>query len=340
MWKTGLAALGLSAVVLAAPLTIEERLAKWKPVDMPFHAAAYSARERQMLEKLVEACRLLDNAFWRQSDLTGLALYKSTPEQNLKRLVMIMGSRWDLLDENRPFVGNETMPPGHELYAKGLTRAQIEQYVAQHPSDKTAVYDPYTVVKWHGERLTGVPYHHEYKPFVDGMVKALREAAALAGDPAFANFLRLRAAALLADDYFQSDLAWLDLKDPKFDVIFAPYETYLDGMLGVKTSYGAAVLVRNEAESRKLGVYQRYIPEIQNALPLAAADRPSLGGHLTPMEVMDAPLPRRRPAPRLPGGGGQPSQRPAHPPAKGHQEDLLQEFHGRPRNLHHPAPGA
>ena len=121
------------------------------------------------------------------------------------------------------------------------------------------------------------------------MAKALREAAALSDDPAFANFLRLRADALLTDDYYKSDLAWLDLKDPKFDIIFAPYETYLDDLLGVKASYGASVLIRNEEESRKLAVYQKYVPDIQDALPLAAADRPSKRGHVTPMEVMDAP---------------------------------------------------
>jgi hypothetical protein len=122
------------------------------------------------------------------------------------------------------------------------------------------------------------------------MAKALREAAALSDDRAFANFLNLRAAALLSDDYYASDLAWLDLKDPKFDVIFAPYETYLDDLLGVKTSYGASLLVRNEPESRKLAIYQKYVPEIQDALPLDAVDRPSKRGHLTPMEVMDAPF--------------------------------------------------
>ena len=126
------------------------------------------------------------------------------------------------------------------------------------------------MVKWQSERLTGAPYHVEYKAFLEEMAKDLREAAALANDPAFANFLRLRADALLTDDYYPSDLAWLDLKDPKFDVIFAPYETYLDDLLGVKTSYGASVLIRNEAESQKLAVYQRYVPEIQEALPLAA----------------------------------------------------------------------
>ena len=121
------------------------------------------------------------------------------------------------------------------------------------------------------------------------MAKALRDAAALSSDAAFANFLRLRADALLSDDYYKSDLAWVDLKDPKVDVIFAPYETYLDDTLGLKTSYGASILIRNEAESKKLALYQQYVPAIQDALPLDAADRPSKAGQPTPMEVMDAP---------------------------------------------------
>ena len=168
------------------------------------------------------------------------------------------------------------------------------------------------------------------------MAKALRDAAALSPDPAFANFLRLRADALLSDDYYASDLAWLDLKDPKIDVIFAPYETYTDDLLGIKTSYGASILIRNEPESAKLAVYQKYVPEIQDALPLDAADRPSKRGHLTPMEVMDAPYPHRRPAPRLPGRRRQSAQRSAHPRKERLQENLLQELHGRARQLCHP----
>ena len=80
------------------------------------------------------------------------------------------------------------------------------------------------------------------------------------------------------------------MKNPKFDIIFAPYETYLDGLLGVKGSYGAAVMVRNERESKKLELFQKYVPQIQDALPLAAEDRPSKHGLETPMEVMDAPF--------------------------------------------------
>ena len=270
--------------------TTAQRLAQWKPVAMPFHSEGLSAPERRMVEKLVEACRLLEDVFWRQSDLEGLELYKTTHDAPTRTLLDIMGGRWDLLDENRPFVGAAAMPPGHELFPRDLTRAQIDEYVARHPEDKAAVFSPFTVVKRRGDRLIGVPYHEEYKAFLEPMAKALREAAALSPDPAFANFLRLRADALLSDDYYASDVAWLDLKNPKFDVIFAPYETYLDDLLGVKTSYGASILIRNDEESRKLAVYQKYVPEIQDALPIDAADRPSKRGHLTPMEVVDAPF--------------------------------------------------
>lgn len=267
----------------------EQRLARWKPVEMSFRSAGLSARERQLVEKLVEACRSINSIYWRQSDQAGLALYQSSAAPAVKSLLGIMGSRYDLLDENRPFVGSTPLPPGRELFPHDLTRAAIDAYLSAHPSEKEAIFSPYTVVKRQGARLVGVPYHEEYKQFLVPMSRALNEAAALSDDAAFAAFLRLRAKAVLDDDYFASDLAWLDLKDPKFDIILAPYETYLDDLLGVKTSYGAAVLIRDDAESRKLAVYQQYVPEIQDALPLEAADRPSKRGHLSPMEVCDAP---------------------------------------------------
>ena len=280
----------LVLIAMAQPThNIPERLSKWKRIAVPLPASPLSARETRMAGKLVEACRLLDGIFWRQSDPAGLDLYKTTRDPVLKQLLGIMGGRWDLLDENRPFVGAEPMPPGHEQYPHDLTRDRVEQYVAQHPEDRAAIFNPYTVVKWRNGRLIGVPYREEYKAFLDPAAQALRQAAALSDDPAFANFLRLRAAALLTDDYYPSDLAWLDLKNPKFDLIFAPYETYLDDLLAVKTSYGASILIRNEEESRKLAVYEKYVPDIQDALPLDPADRPSKRGHVTPMEVMDAP---------------------------------------------------
>ena len=280
----------LLAVVMMKASDLDQRLAKWQPVKMSFDPSVLSARERQMIQKLVEASQYLDNIYWRQTDPEALALYKSTSDPKLRKLLMIHGSRFDLIDENHPFAGTEPVSPGWALYPKGLTREHIEQYVKQHPEKKEELYSPYTIIERRGDALVGLPYHEVYRPFLEPSAKALSEAAALSDDTAFAEFLRERADALLVDDYYKSDLLWMDLKDPKFDVIFAPYETYLDEVLGVKTSYGAAVLIRNEVESQKLAMYQQYVPDIQDALPLAAEDRPSKRGHATPMEVADAPF--------------------------------------------------
>ena len=284
------------SVRLGLATGLPQQLAKWRVVRMPFRSAGLTPRQRRMVQKLVDASRYLDDIYWRQSDPDGLTLFHELEgnsnriDANVRRMLMINGSRFDLLRNNAPFVGLQPMPPGRGFYPPDLTRAQIEQYVQQHPESKAEIYSPYTVVRWRGKELAGVPYHVAYRALLGPAARDLREAAALSDDPAFAKFLSLRADALLTDDYYQSDLAWLDLKDPKFDVIFAPYETYLDGLLGVKTSYGAAVLIRDQAESRKLALYRKYVPEIQDALPLAPEDRPSKRGLATPMEVMDAPF--------------------------------------------------
>ncbi|HVT57488.1 MAG TPA: Zn-dependent hydrolase [Thermoanaerobaculia bacterium] len=313
----------------AAAPDLEGRLAKWKPVSMPFAGAGLTPRERRMLDKLIEACHHLESIYWRQSDPEAMILYQSLTagspagaiggpaaatgggaagsgaaegeagrpggaerERNrmLGRLLWINGSRYDLIDENRPFVGRQPMPPGRALFPPGLTRQEIDAYVVAHPEQKAAIYDEHALVVQLGNGLGAVPYHVAWKSFLEPAARALEEAAALSDDAAFANYLRLRARALLTDDYYQSDLAWLDLINPKFDLIFAPYETYLDDLLGVKTSYGAAVLIRNEAESAKLAVFQKLIPELQEALPLDREDRPSKRGRVAPMEVMDAPF--------------------------------------------------
>ncbi len=290
----------LLAVLLMAGIAIapdiDARLAKWKPVKMPFRSEGLSARERQMIAKLVEAAQAMERLYWRQSDPEGLALVKSLAgtkdprERKAHRLLVIMGCRWDLLDDQKPFIGSEPMPPGRGFYDRSLTREQIEAYVQRHPESRAAIYGNYTVVHKRGDNLVAAPFHVEWKDLTAAASRALGEAAALSGDAPFAKFLRLRAAALLTDDYYESDLAWLDLQDPKFDVIMGPYETYLDGLLGVKAAYGAAVLIRNEPESKKLALFAKYVPDLQDALPLAPADRPSKRGLATPMEVMDAPF--------------------------------------------------
>ena len=293
---TGSAAKGGAPADLKVAADLGQRLAKFQHVRMPFQTAGLSAREQQLVRKLVEACGYLESIFWRQSDAEGLTLYQSLGSSRnrrdieLRTYLRINASRFDLIDQDRPFVGTEPAPPGRGFYPANLTRDQVEQYVKQHPEQKAAIYNQFTIVRWNEGKLEAVPYRIAFRAFLEPAAQSLRAAANLSDDPAFAKFLQLRADALLSDDYFPSDLAWLELKNPKFDIVFAPYETYLDGLLGVKGSYGAAVMVRNERESKKLELFQKYVSQIQDALPLAAEDRPSKQGLETPMEVMDTPF--------------------------------------------------
>jgi hypothetical protein len=283
----------ISSTLIVAP-DLAARVAKFKPIHISFDANVLSDREKKMVNKLVDAAGLLDCIYWRQSDPEGLKLYLSlankTEERDriLREYLKINGGRFDLIDDNKPFVGTSPAPPGRAFFPWDLTREQFDAYVTAHPEQKAALYNPQTMVRRDGDELEAVPYHTAFREFLVPMARDLREASELSDDPAFTRFLQLRAHALLTDDYFPSDIAWLDLKSPKFDIIFAPYETYLDSLLGVKTSYGASIMIRDDAESKKLAAFEKYVPDLQESLPLPAADLPSKRGKRSPMEVVDA----------------------------------------------------
>jgi hypothetical protein len=282
----------------ALPFTVPDladRVAKFKVVRMPFHAKGLSKKEIEMVEKLVDAAGLADCIYWRQSDPDGLKLYLALAHDNspnallLRRYLKINGSRFDLIDDQKPFTGVDPMPLGRGFYPAGLTVDEMNAYVAAHPDQKAALLNPLTVIRKNGDALEVVPYHVAYQKFLEPMAKDLNDAADLSDDPAFAKYLKLRAGALLNDDYYQSDLAWLDLDNPEFDLILAPYETYDDTLMGVKATYGASVMIRNDVESAKLAIYQKYVPELQDSLPLAPEDLPTKRGKQSPAEVVDSP---------------------------------------------------
>jgi len=148
---------------------IPAQVAKFKLVSMPFSVTGLSEQERKMVYKLVEASRFLDSIYWRQSDPRALDLYKrltgcnTVMAQKLRRFLMINGSRYDLLEGNAPFVGSDPFSPGRALYPAGITRQEIEAYVAAHPEKKSQIYSPYTVIKRQGQELiahlaTGRPH--------------------------------------------------------------------------------------------------------------------------------------------------------------------------------------
>src|SRR5258706_4750082 len=194
---------------------LDAQLAKWKPYRMAA-PTGLSASERQLLAKLVEAQQYVNDIYWRQSDPEGLALLKrlrnspNARDQKIVRMLRINGSRYDLLEEHKPFVGDQPYAPGRGFYPEGLTREQVEQYVKDHPENKDAIYSPFTIVRRNGAELEAIPYRVAFRAQLGPAAKALREAAGYTRDPAFARFLRLRAEALLKDDYYESDISWME----------------------------------------------------------------------------------------------------------------------------------
>ena len=196
-----------------------ERAARWKPfpcptTNRPHHARA--ADDREAGRRMPADGQLYLHA----SDLGGYEMYHTTQSAELLQLFAINGSRWDLVDGNSPFIGEEPLVRRHELYPFGLTSAAIEQYVAAHPDERAAIYSPWTVVRSAPLDIapalsqpvvygtpeassTRYPYHVAYAQWLKPMAEDLRSAAKLSPDPAFAHYLTLRADALLTDDYLR-----------------------------------------------------------------------------------------------------------------------------------------
>src|SRR5215472_548732 len=157
---------------------LPQRLAKFRQVQMPFDAAKFSAREQKMIAKLADACRYLDDIYWRQVDPEGRELYQSLLGSNdprdveLRRYLWINGSRFDLTNGDKPFVGNTPRPDGKGFFPQGLTREQVEQYVKEHPQQRAEIYSPTTILRWQSDQrnsrsLVAIPYHVAYGTFLE-----------------------------------------------------------------------------------------------------------------------------------------------------------------------------
>src|SRR5215470_9879298 len=192
---------GIAASLGVAP-DLDARLAKYKQLDMPFDRSGLSDREQKLVQKLVDAANRIEQIYWRQSDPVGLQLYgqleKSSDalDKKVLRFLKINGSRYDLIDELKPFVGRQPAPPGRALYSSDLTQAEIEKYAAAHPSQKDALFAERSLLRRNGDKLEAVSYHVAFGEFLNLAAQDLREAAALSDDALFAKFLKLRADAL------------------------------------------------------------------------------------------------------------------------------------------------
>jgi len=262
------------APTLAKAADIQQRLAKFAPTEITFDEKILTVEDRALLNKFISAAQLIDDIFWRQAYLPGLAikaqLEKSTlPEdKDYLRFLMINFGPFDRQDENKPFLGTDQKPAGAGFYPSDLTKQEFEDYIAKNPGEKEQLESSFTVVRRQDGKLVAVPYPAKYKDDLEKVAQSLREAAALTSNPSLKNYLTRRAQDLLSNDYFESDCLWIDLKDNLAEIVIGPFEVYEDGLMGLKASYESFVYVNDREEMKKIKGYLDYLEEMQTNLPV------------------------------------------------------------------------
>src|SRR4051794_7743114 len=299
-WLAAAAALSLAACQ-AAPTNQQQNATanggaeqgasdKLARVDMQADTSYLTDEERKVVNLLIEASDLLNPIYLRQVSADNPRLreeiVKSGDKAALERFDTFMGP-WDEVDEDKPFYGNAPRPVGAGFYPAGLTKEQFDDYLAKHPDQKDALTNPYTVVKRDGDKLVAVPYSVEYKQWLEPAAQKLEQAAAITTNPSLKKFLTLRAKAFRTDDYFESELAWMDLKDTPIEMVIGPYETYTDTLYGAKTAFEAYVVLRNPKESTALDIYKSHLREMEANLPEEEQYKNFKRGFASPISVGD-----------------------------------------------------
>ncbi|MGH9364894.1 MAG: dipeptidyl-peptidase 3 family protein, partial [Thermoanaerobaculia bacterium] len=211
--------------------------------------------------------------------LVAMVREKRPGAQDALKFFDINKGPWDRLKGNQAFIGSELWaaqfaipslrdrPAGAAFYPADMTKEEFERWIAGHPQDKEAFQGLFTVIRREGNRLVAIPYSKVYAPFLSRAGQKLLEASALTGNASLKMYLTRRADAFATDDYFDSDLAWMDLESD-IEVVIGPYEVYEDGLFNYKAAFEAFVTVRDKAESEKLMVYARHLPDMEKNLPI------------------------------------------------------------------------
>ena len=224
-----------------------------------------SDRQREMIAVLIEASKIMDDLFWRQAFNDRYRDWLASIEDDeARRFAEINYGPWDRLADDAPFVeGFGPKPPGANFYPPDMSKEEFES--AYLPGKQ----DLYSLVRRdNAGELVLVPYHVAYAEELQRAAELLREAADLAEDQQFATYLKLRAAALISDDFRTSDLFWMDVKSNQVDVVIGPIESYEDRLFGYRTAYESYVLIKDMEWSDRLSRFAMFLPELQEGLPV------------------------------------------------------------------------
>ncbi len=245
-----------------------------------------SENQRAMIGKLIDASDIMDDLFWRQAFRDDYADWMASLEgEDLREFAAINYGPWDRLNDEAPFVrGFGKKPLGANFYPADMT---VEEFEAAYLPGKTGNY---SLIRRDDEgKLTVVPYHQAYAEPLERAAALLHEAADLAESAEFATYLKLRAAALVSDDFQTSDLYWMDVKDNEIDVVIGPIETYEDRLFGYRTAYESYVLLKDLEWSDRLSRFAAFLPELQEGLPVPPeykAEKPGTDSDLNAYDVI------------------------------------------------------
>ena len=217
--------------------------------------------EQKMIPILMEAAQLMDDLYWEQSYGPKSWLDSLTGKE--KAFAMVNYGPWDRLNDNQPILTTKAKNAGANFYPADMTTAEFDAW------QDSAKSSQYTMVRRNNSgQLEAIPYHKFFAKKLERASFLLEQAASLADDAGLRHYLQLRAKALISDDYQASDMAWLDMKTNKIDIVIGPIENYEDQLYGYKTSYEAFVLIKDMDWSRKLEKFSSFLPELQKGLPV------------------------------------------------------------------------
>ena len=285
-----------SAPEVADLAKLEAMTARFAPTPMRVDTSALSAGDQKALVKLVQASRIVNRIFMRQFWSGDLQTYSKlqSDASPLGRAQLhyfwLNKGPWSEIDQYQAFLPGVPARklPGANFYPEDMTKQEFESWVETlSPAEKEQALGFFTVIRrGPGRKLTIVPYSHEYKTDLDAAGTLLREAAALTTNASLKKFLRARASAFASNDYYASDMAWMDLDAP-LDVTFGPYETYNDEIFGYKAAFEAYINIRDDKETARLAFLGQHLQDIEDNLPENPAYRNPHLGALAPIRVVN-----------------------------------------------------
>ena len=274
---------------------ITRQYKKFAEVQMNPDVSFLTNSERRVVNKLIEASDYLSKIYLLQRGEAYPAQRHALQQEAIKgdtdavmQLAMFdlhFGPCDTLEDDAHVFVGDTPCPEGAGFYPVDMTKAEFENWIAAHPEDKEAFTSGYTVIRRTADGgLKAIPYHVEYAEYLKPAAKLMREAAKISENAQLKRFLNLRARAFLTDNYFQSEMAWMDLNGP-IEIAIGPYEVYDDGLFAYKTAYESFVTVKNPEESAALDKYKDFLKDMEKNLPVPENYKNFARGFESPIAV-------------------------------------------------------